>query len=60
MNRTLGFPRLAVRANQARASSGQFYGSNNVEGFRQSLNTQLRSADTTQATWKKVGASTII
>ena len=54
MNRTLVFPRLAQRAQQVRASSGSFYGSNNVDGFRKTLNTQLRDADTTQATWKKV------
>lgn len=55
MNRTLGFPRLAIRATQqTRNSSGGFYGSNNFDGFRQGLNSQLKTAEVTMTTWKKV------
>ncbi|KAF8357719.1 cox-6A [Pristionchus pacificus] len=55
MNRTLGFPRLAIRATQqTRNSSGGFYGSNNFDGFRQGLNSQLKTAEVTMTTWKKI------
>ena len=55
MNRTLGPLRTFVaRSQQTRLSSGGFYGSNNVEGFRQGLNQQLKAAETTKETWKKI------
>ncbi|GMR39915.1 hypothetical protein PMAYCL1PPCAC_10110, partial [Pristionchus mayeri] len=54
MNRTLGFPRIAVRTAQQTRASGEFYSSKNFDRFRQSLNHQLKAADATMTTWRKI------
>ncbi|KAK0418365.1 hypothetical protein QR680_013522 [Steinernema hermaphroditum] len=53
-------PRLAIRARPAavkvsqRSSSGQFYGSNNFDDFGKGLTHQLKTAEGTKETWKKI------
>ncbi|CAJ0581004.1 unnamed protein product, partial [Mesorhabditis spiculigera] len=56
----MSLPRLALVARTAtlrtaqRNSSGSFYGSNNFDGFKQSLGEQLKTADGTWQTWRKI------
>ncbi|CAD6188219.1 unnamed protein product [Caenorhabditis auriculariae] len=47
-------PLRTVVKTSKRNSSGGFYGSNNVEGFKESLTTTLRHAETTKETWRKI------
>ncbi|CAI5444711.1 unnamed protein product [Caenorhabditis angaria] len=37
-----------------RNSSGPFYGSNNVDGFKDTLTHTLKASNTTQETWRKI------
>ncbi|CAJ0941253.1 unnamed protein product, partial [Mesorhabditis belari] len=56
----MSLPRLALatRATTMRTtqrnSSGGFYGSNNFDGYRQSLGHQLKTAEGTWQTWRKI------
>ncbi|CAJ0579668.1 unnamed protein product, partial [Mesorhabditis spiculigera] len=55
----MSLPRLAyfsrsMALTAQRNSSGPFYASNNVEGFRQSFGHQLKTADGTWQTWRKI------
>ncbi|CAI4228008.1 unnamed protein product [Auanema sp. JU1783] len=54
LSRLLPAARTAVVKTTQRNSSGSFYGSNNVEGFKHSLTATLKQAETTKETWKKI------
>ncbi|CAB3402755.1 unnamed protein product [Caenorhabditis bovis] len=54
MNRLILPTSRSVVKSFQRNSSGSFYSSNNVEGFKDSLTSTLKQSDTTRETWKKI------